>query len=225
MACLLFGEIIASQRYSEEIFVFRVPWNRSNMFLLFLIAKTPNRKQLSFWWLSLFSFLPIVSIVIILFIFLVLANHSLHDFHTSFEWSRVSAWLRIIWNFFLFFLILFFLLFVIFIFFLEFLNITIPNFPLSYLTSKVISNRRTSCSSSFLNRRVNSLNFSTFVIEFISHCLLNCFNIFAWTWFLLLGLSFNLFKFCLADILNFFLNFVLIWWSMNIVSLKAEMND
>jgi hypothetical protein len=175
--------------------------------------------------LSFLSFLPIVSIVIIFFVFFVLSNHSLHDLHASFKWSWISSWLRGIYNFSLFFLILFLLLLVIFVLFLKFLNVAIPHFPLSYLSSKVVGNRRTSCSSSFFNRRVNSLNLSTFVIEFISHCLLNSFNIFAWAWLFLLGLSFDLFKFGLANILDFFLNFVFIWWSMNIVSLKAEMND
>jgi hypothetical protein len=175
--------------------------------------------------LSFLSFLPIVPIVIIFFVFFVLSNHSLHDLHASFKWSWISSWLRGIYNFSLFFLILFLLLLVIFVLFLKFLNIAIPHFPLSYLSSKVVGNRRTSCSSSFFNRRVNSLNLSTFVIEFISHCLLNSFNIFAWAWLFLLGLSFDLFKFGLANILDFFLNFVFIWWSMNIVSLKAEMND
>ena len=175
--------------------------------------------------MSFLSFLPIVPIVIIFFVFFVLSNHSLHDLHASFKWSWISSWLRGIYNFSLFFLILFLLLLVIFVLFLKFLNIAIPHFPLSYLSSKVVGNRRTSCSSSFFNRRVNSLNLSTFVIEFISHCLLNSFNIFAWAWLFLLGLSFDLFKFGLANILNFFLNFVFIWWSMNIVSLKAEMND
>lgn len=175
--------------------------------------------------MSFLSFLPIVPIVIIFFVFFVLSNHSLHDLHASFKWSWISSWLRGIYNFSLFFLILFLLLLVIFVLFLKFLNVAIPHFPLSYLSSKVVGNRRTSCSSSFFNRRVNSLNLSTFVIEFISHCLLNSFNIFAWAWLFLLGLSFDLFKFGLANILDFFLNFVFIWWSMNIVSLKAEMND
>ena len=175
--------------------------------------------------MSFLSFLPIVPIVIIFFVFFVLSNHSLHDLHASFKWSWISSWFRGIYNFSLFFLILFLLLLVIFVLFLKFLNIAIPHFPLSYLSSKVVGNRRTSCSSSFFNRRVNSLNLSTFVIEFISHCLLNSFNIFAWAWLFLLGLSFDLFKFGLANILDFFLNFVFIWWSMNIVSLKAEMND
>lgn len=175
--------------------------------------------------MSFLSFLPIVPIVIIFFVFFVLSNHSFHDLHASFKWSWISSWLRGIYNFSLFFLILFLLLLVIFVLFLKFLNVAIPHFPLSYLSSKVVGNRRTSCSSSFFNRRVNSLNLSTFVIEFISHCLLNSFNIFAWAWLFLLGLSFDLFKFGLANILDFFLNFVFIWWSMNIVSLKAEMND
>ena len=175
--------------------------------------------------MSFLSFLPIVSIVIIFFVFFVLSNHSLHDLHASFKWSWISSWLRGIYNFSLFFLILLLLLLVIFVLFLKFLDVAIPHFPLSYLTSKVVGNRRTSCSSSFFNRRVNSLNLSTFVIEFISHCLLNSFNIFAWAWLFLLGLSFDLFKFGLANILDFFLNLVFIWWSMDIVSLKAEMND
>lgn len=175
--------------------------------------------------MSFFSLLPIVSIVIILFIFFVLSNHSLHNLHTSFEWCWISARLsRIIWNFFLFFLILFLLLFIIFVLFLKLFNIAIPNFPLSYLSSKIVSYRRASCSSSLFNRRVDSLDLSTFVIEFISHCLLNSFNIFAWTWLFLLSLSFDLLKFCFSNILDFFLNLVLIWWGMNVVSLKAEMH-
>jgi hypothetical protein len=54
--------------------------------------------------------------------------------------------------------------------------------------------------------------------------LLNSFNIFAWTWLFLLSLSFDLLKFCFSNILDFFLNLVLIWWGMNVVSLKAEMH-
>lgn len=59
---------------------------------------------------------------------------------------------------------------------------------------------------------------SVFVIELVLHGLLNGFNIFARTWFFLFGLSFDLLKLYLSGSFDFFLDFVLIGASMDVIS-------
>jgi hypothetical protein len=56
------------------------------MFLLFLIAKPPNGKQLPLL-LGLLSLLPIVFLVIVFLIFLVFTDRPFHYLHASFEGS------------------------------------------------------------------------------------------------------------------------------------------
>jgi hypothetical protein len=170
--------------------------------------------------LCFFSFLPIIFVVVILLVLLILSNHPLHYFHTSLKRSRISSCLT---TFLLFLLVPSFLL--VFILFLKLFNVGIPNFPLSYLSSKIISNRRTCCSSSLLNWRIDCLYFSIFIVKLVFHCLLNGFHIFARPRFFLFSLSFNLLKFGFADILYFLLDFILVWASMNVISFKAKVHN
>jgi len=126
-----------------------------------------------------FTFLPIITIFIVLFVLLVLTNHSFHDFHTSFERNRVSSSLgSLLLLSFIVVMLLIFFLFILFLFSLELINITVPDFPLGNLSSKIISNWWFCGSSSLFNIWINGLNFSSFVIEFVSHCLFDGFYIF-----------------------------------------------
>ncbi len=72
-----------------------------------------------------------------------------------------------------------FFLFVLFLLPLEFLNVLVPNFPLSDFASQVVSNWGFCGCSSFLNVGVNRLHFSAFVVELVSHGLLDGFDVFA----------------------------------------------
>ena len=190
------------------------------MFLLFLITQSPDWKEFSLNTLSLFSFLPIVLVVVVFSIFFILSDHSFHNFHTSFESSRESSsFMRSFW--FLFFAILV----IISILFLELLNVRVPNLPLCDLSSEVISYGRACGSSSLSDRGIDSLNLSVFVVEFVLHSLLDGFCVFAWTWFFLFGLSFNLLKFALSVVLYFLLDLVLVGSCVNIVSFKTKMHD
>ena len=83
LAGFLFGEVITTQRYRKKILVSWVPADGSNMFFFLLIVKPPNRQQITFQLVLLFSFFPIVFIVAILAILFILPNHSLHNFHAS----------------------------------------------------------------------------------------------------------------------------------------------
>jgi hypothetical protein len=191
------------------------------MFLFLLITQSPNRKKLSFKTLSLFSFLPIIFVVIVFFVLFILSNHSFHYFHTSLEWSRIpssSLTMLLLFLFVASFLI-------IFIFFFKLLDVGIPDLPLSYLSTQIISDGRASGSSSLLNGRTYSLCLSIFIVEFIFHSLFNSFNIFSWARFFLLSLPFDLFKFSFADILDFLLDFVFVWTSMDVVSFEGEMHN
>jgi hypothetical protein len=76
------------------------------------------------------------------------------------------------------FLIFVFLL-IILVFLFELFNVGVPDFPLSDLASKIVSDRRTGSSSSFLDRSVDGLDFSIFVVEFVLHGLLDSFDILA----------------------------------------------
>lgn len=77
------------------------------------------------------------------------------------------------------FLFIFIIFLVISVLFFELFDIAIPNFPLSDLTSKVVSDGRTRSCSSFFDGSVDSLDLPIFVIEFILHRLLDSFNIFS----------------------------------------------
>ncbi len=136
MTSFLFSEVITSERNCKQIFVFRVPRNRSDMFFLFLIIESPNRKQLTLRSPLFLSFFPIISVVVVFFVLLVLTNHSLHNFHTSFKrnWITTSLllWLLFMGTIFFFLFVIFFELF--FLFF-KILYVAIPNVPLSDLTS------------------------------------------------------------------------------------------
>jgi len=191
------------------------------MFLLLLIAKSPNGKQFSFLFLSFFSLLPIVFIVIIFLIFLVLAYHSFHYFHTSFEWSWISSsWIGLF-----ILLLLVSTLLIVFVFFFKLLNIRIPYLPLSNLTPKIIGNWRASRSSSFFNGGIYGLNLSAFIIELVSHSLLDRFHIFSRSGLFLFSLPLNLLKFGFANVLNFLLHLVFVRWGTYIISLKTQMHD
>ena len=139
------------------------------MFFLFLVMKSPNWKKITFERILFFSFLPIILIIFIFAILLVLPDHSFHNFHASQKRRRVSSRLD---SFFRNMLIL--ITFIILLsFFFKILDITIPNFPLSDLSSNVFSCWWDRCCSSLSYLRVNCLDFSTIVIEFISHRLFN----------------------------------------------------
>ena len=170
--------------------------------------------------MGLLSFLPIIFIVVIFSIFFVLSDHSLHDFHTSFKRSRVSStFVRS------FYFLLLPILFIISVLFFELFDVRVPNLPLSDFSSQIIGDGRASSCSSLSYGSVDGLNFSIFVVEFVLHCLLDSFCIFAWTWFLLLSLPFYLFELALSIVLDFFLNFILIGSCMNVVSFKTEVHD
>lgn len=196
------------------------------MLLLFLVVKSPNWKKLTLRSSLLLSFFPIISIIIIFLIFLILSNHSLHNFHTSFKRYRISSTLLFKFLFMMcsIFFFLFMIFFKLFLLFFEILDVAIPNVPLSDFTSQVICYWGACCSSSLFDIWINCLNLSTFIIEFISHCLFNGFNIFTRSRFFLLSLSSEFFEISFSIILNFFLNFVLILTCMNIISLKTEMH-
>ena len=151
-----------------------------------------------------------------------MTNHSLHHFHTSFEWSRVPSSFN--WLFFFLLLMMWSLFFILTLFF-KLLDIGVPDFPLSDFTSKIICYWRASCSSSCLNWRIDCLDLSIFIVEFIFHSLLNRFNIFSRSWLFLFGLTFHLFKFGFSYILNFLLNLVFIRRSVDVVSLLTKMYD
>ena len=69
------------------------------------------------------------------------------------------------------------------------------------------------------------MNFSRFVVELVAHGLLDSLHVLARSWFFLFCLPFDLFKFSLSGIFDFLLDLVLIGASVNVVSLKAEMDD
>ena len=62
---------------------------------------------------------------------------------------------------------------------LKFFNISVPDLPLSDFTSQIISNWRSGSGSLLFDIRVDSLDLTTFVIELVSHRLLDGLNIFA----------------------------------------------
>lgn len=107
--------------------------------------------------------------------------------------------------------------------FLKIFNISIPNIPLSNLSSYILSWRWNRCSTSLFYLRINCLNLSSVVVEFISHWLFNSFYIFTWTWLLFLSFSSIFIKFFLSIILDKLLCFKLSCSSMYIISLKAKM--
>lgn len=124
----LLGEIIAPQRYGEEIFVLGVPDDGSDMFLLLLIVESPNGEEFSLRAVGLFSFLPVVLVVIVSLIFFVLPNHPLHDLHAPLERGGVSAGVGLP-------LLGGRSLVVLLGLFLELLDIAVPNVPLGNLSS------------------------------------------------------------------------------------------
>jgi len=200
--------------------IFRIPDDRGHMLLLLLIAQPPNWKQFSFLFLCLFSLLPIVLIIVIFLILFILTDHSLHYLHTSFERCRISPWIsRLLLLLFVCRLLIFLALL------LELVNIRIPDLPLRYLSAKIISDGWTGSCSSLFYRRIYCLNFSALIIKLVSHCLFDSFHIFSWSRLLLFRLSFDLLKLGLANVLNLLLHFVIIRWSMNIVSLKTKVHN
>lgn len=172
----------------------------------------------------LFSLLPIVSVVIVLFILLVLPDHSFHDFHASLKRNWVSSTLSFLSSF-LVVIFIFVVFLTLFLLFFELINVAIPNIPLSYFTSEIICDWWASSSSSLLYVRIYGLNLTTFVVKFVSHCLLNSLYIFAWSRLFLLGLPSEFFKVSLSNILNFFLDFILVLTCMDVVTLETEMHD
>lgn len=156
-----------------------------------------------------------------------MTNHSFHDFHTSFERNRVSSSLGslLLLSFFIMMMLFIFFFLIFFLFPFKFINITVPNFPLGNLSSKIISNWWFCGSSSLFNIWINGLNFSSFVIEFVSHCLFDGFYIFTWSRFFLFCLSSKLLEVLFSVKLNLFLNFVFIMSCMNIITFKTEMSN
>jgi len=168
----------------------------------------------------LFSFLPIVFIVVIFFILLILSNHSFHYFHTSFKWSRISTTFRCSWwmmSLSMFFTMLF-LFFILLLLFFKLFNIAVPDIPLCNLSSKIVSDWRTSCSSTFFNLVVNSLNLTAFIVKFVSHSLFNSLDVLSTTRLLLLGLTSELLEIFFTIFFNLFLNLILIMTRVNIIA-------
>ena len=180
------------------------------MFLFLLVAKSPNRQQFSLDTLSLFTLLPVVFIVIIFTVFLILADHPFHDLHTSFERSRVSSTFLLNFGF---TLLLFSILF------LHLFNIGIPYIPLCDFSSQILDNWRTGSCTTIFDGRVDCLHFTTAVVELVAHRLLDGLYILARSRFFLLCLPLDLLKFGLANVLDFFLDLILVGGGMDVVSL------
>lgn len=134
------------------------------MFLFLFVMESPNRQKITLQRILFLSFFPIVLIFSVFIILLILPDHSLHDLHTSKERRRISSGFNSLFGY--IFILTFIILFGLF---LEILNISIPNFPLSYFSSNILSCGRYCCSSSFSDFRINCLHLSSIVIEFISH--------------------------------------------------------
>ena len=75
--------------------------------------------------------------------------------------------------------LVFVILLVVSVLLLELFDISVPDFPLGDLTSKVVGDGWTGSCSSFLNGSVDSLDLSILVVEFVLHGLFDSFNIFA----------------------------------------------
>jgi hypothetical protein len=120
--------------------------------------------------------------------------------------------------------LVFVILLVVSVLLLELFDISIPDFPLGDLASKVVGDGWAGSCSSFLDGGVDSLDLSVLVVEFVLHGLFDGFNIFAGPGFLLLSLALDSFKFAFAGILNFLLNFVFVRPGMDIVSLEAKVH-
>lgn len=72
-----------------------------------------------------------------------------------------------------------FLLFVLFFLSFEFLDVLVPDFPLGNFASEVVSDGRLCGSTFLLYVWVDGLDLSAFVVELVSHGLLDGLNIFA----------------------------------------------
>ena len=145
------------------------------MLLLLFVAQPPNWQKLTFNALNFLSFLPVIPVIIVFLVLLILSDHSFHNLHTSLKRSRISSSCFLIFSL----LLIFVIFFIIFVLPFELINIGIPNLPLSDLSSKIVYDWRTSCSSFIRNWSVYGLNLSVFVIKFVLHCLFYSFNIFS----------------------------------------------
>jgi hypothetical protein len=86
------------------------------------------------------------------------------------------------------------------------------------LSSKIVSDWRTSCSSTFFNLVVNSLNLTAFIVKFVSHSLFNSLDVLSTTRLLLLGLTSELLEIFFTIFFNLFLNLILIMTRVNIIA-------
>lgn len=116
-------------------------------------------------------------------------------------------------------------LLIVLVLFLELVDVGVPYFPLSDLSPEVICYWRASGSSSFLDGGVDGLNLSTLIIELVPHSLFDGIHIFSRPGLLLLRLSLDLFKFSFSDVLDFFLDFVLVGGSVDVVSLETQVHN
>ena len=186
------------------------------MLLFLFVAEPPDGQQLSLDALGLFTFLPVVLVVVILAVLFILADHPLHDLHTSFERSRVSS------TFLLHFGFSFFIFRVLF---LHLFDIGIPDIPLRDFSSQILDNRRTGGCTSVFDGGVDCLHLSTPVVELVAHGLLYRLNVLARARFFLFCLTLDLLELGLADVLDLLLDLVLIGRGVDVVPLQAEVHD
>lgn len=118
-----------------------------------------------------------------------------------------------------------FLFLVLLLFFLELGNIAVPDIPLCNLPSEIVSNGRTCSSTSLFDLVVNRLNLTTFVVELVSHSLLDSLDVFATAGLLLFCLTSELLEVLFTVLLDLLLDLVLIVACMDIVSFQREVSD
>jgi hypothetical protein len=68
-------------------------------------------------------------------------------------------------------------LLVVLVLLLEFVDVGVPDLPLRYLTTQVVSNGRTGGCPALLDRRVDRLHLPALVVELVPHGLLYSLNV------------------------------------------------
>lgn len=217
----LFLEIVGSESDGEKIWISWVPTDTGDiLFSLFFVRESPNWEHISFSFSSLkiFSLTPPILIISVTFFLNILDNHSFHDLDTSDERDRVEVgimfslfmgiWLR---------------------FFLnsrsQFLHVGIKDFPLGDISSKSIRWGWFSGISSLSDNWVNSLSFSSIIIELISHSFLNSLIILSSTWIFLFLLFFLCIDLLFSIRFDFFLDSMFIRIFLDQITFNIQMDN